>query len=69
MIFGSCGHEIAPDAPCVIVARRNREGARVASYEAPCPACTSRITEAGCLLRDDAEAEAWCHGTLTRNVW
>lgn len=73
-IYGSCGHDISEqwdkDQDCSItVARLNREGLRVASYETVCPECRFYIVQSGADLKDESDVEAWLTGEKRCVPW
>lgn len=73
-IYGTCGHDIteryeAGIGTSVSVARLDREGRRVISYETVCIDCKSDMQGANVLLQSVEEEDAWLCGTLERNAW
>jgi hypothetical protein len=66
-IYGSCGHDIseqwdAQENTSIVVARLDREGLRVASYEEVCPECRFYIVQSGAQLENQADIDAWLKG-------
>lgn len=73
-IYGTCGHDITERFEAgidthVSVARLDREGRRVISYENVCLDCKSDMQGANVLLASPEEEDAWLNGTLEKNPW
>ncbi len=73
-VTATCGHDVTDDFKrgvyCeAMVARIDRAGARVVSYETVCNACRATIREANSLLESDAEAFGYLIGSINREAW
>lgn len=72
-IYATCGHEIPADSESeqntVVVARRNREGRPVLSYETACASCERKMSDSACIPVSEDDFRAVLDGRWQGGYW